>query len=584
MISAQFKSILTSFLLLVAVSISSGYNYGEHKEIGEVAFNRFYEWLVKNHFGNQNDADAFLQDWLKMEIHPETEYYIFPELSQGSNYITYGVLNALSADHEENPLYLEEMLYYRNSLTHQVVSLHNEYLKKFKTTAPNVTIAAHDIRYAIFAAIDLSHFHAYGVPFHKQIEQFDVENVREMIHPDKLEQVFSRMSKTNSIDKYITLHTAAIYLAELAGSLFYNDPGSSKTYLYYAFLFNAFADHFLQDNFSAGHFVVNRSMFNSIINNQALHDFYNKQGLDVINLKRDSWRQYGDDHFDKRFSKWKAFNTLTDLYYPYYSKESERIIDATTISLKEILEGFARSRENQDFEFIIDRIPDEVSELPAFFIDTYAVLSVIPVPYNSELARYDFSGSDLADFENKNQLLKNRNFVRNRIANSVVLGIGNSLGEKDTWRLETRLNTGAFYQAYKYNERGTKRGVADHWVGITMSYAHDFTGGEQAMDFNSLHAGLGYNLDWWVSDRKFIGLFSYLEPGVQWAGRGARLAFSPSVGVQFGPLIGVRYYNLPAGWRLPLQYLLPLKFRYTADFVSGRRNEQYLFVELDILF
>lgn len=73
-----------------------------------------------------------------------------------------------------------------------------------------------------------------------------------------------------------------IYLAELAGKYYHSAPERAGRYLHFAILYNGFADHYLQDSFSAGHPGVNRSVFQSIINDKAMHDFYSENGLMVI--------------------------------------------------------------------------------------------------------------------------------------------------------------------------------------------------------------------------------------------------------------------------------------------------------------
>lgn len=54
--------------------------------------------------------------------------------------------------------------------------------------------------------------------------------------------------------------------------------------------------------------------------------------------------------------------------------------------------------------------------------------------------------------------------------------------------------------------------------------------------------------------------------------------------IGLGSLIGIKYYNMPVWLRLPMQYLLPLKFRWTADIAKEKKAVHLLFVELDVLF
>jgi len=104
------------------------------------------------------------------------------------------------------------------------------------------------------------------------------------------------------------------------------------------------------------------------------------------------------------------------------------------------------------------------------------------------------------------------------------------------------------------------------------------------LDFNSIKGGLNYKLDWWVGNNRFLDLFSYQDIGIKWNGQETKFVYSPSVGIGLGSLIGIKYYNMPAWLRLPLQYLLPLKFRWTADIVKDKKAIHLLFIELDVLF
>ena len=74
-----------------------------------MAFHRFFEWLAASQFDSRDEAESFITTWLKMEYNEIAGFHVFPELSQKTNYITYGVLNGMSADHEKDPLTLEDL-------------------------------------------------------------------------------------------------------------------------------------------------------------------------------------------------------------------------------------------------------------------------------------------------------------------------------------------------------------------------------------------------------------------------------------------------------------------------------------------
>jgi len=60
--------------------------------------------------------------------------------------------------------------------------------------------------------------------------------------------------------------------------------------------------------------------------------------------------------------------------------------------------------------------------------------------------------------------------------------------------------------------------------------------------------------------------------------------FSPSIGLQLGSLIGINYYEWPVWLRVPIQWLLPLKFRYSAKIMADNAPEYQWIFELDLVF
>lgn len=89
---------------------------------------------------------------------------------------------------------------------------------------------------------------------------------------------------------YNTGHGVA--LAQAASS-------KSSDNLMVAYTMNAFADHFLEDSFSAGHLRTPRRQLHSTTGvadlcAKYMHDEDNAIGLDVVNPQGDSWHAYGD--------------------------------------------------------------------------------------------------------------------------------------------------------------------------------------------------------------------------------------------------------------------------------------------------
>lgn len=79
------------------------------------------------------------------------------------------------------------------------------------------------------------------------------------------------------MSKYFCIHIFAIYLAQEAGKeMCKGDTQTASNLMFYATMYEAFAEHFLQDSFASGHQMVRRGFSASAVsNNKSLHDFYN---------------------------------------------------------------------------------------------------------------------------------------------------------------------------------------------------------------------------------------------------------------------------------------------------------------------
>ena len=85
-------------------------------------------------------------------------------------------------------------------------------------------------------------------------------------------------------------------------------------------------------------------------------------------------------------------------------------------------------------------------------------------------------------------------------------------------------------------------------------------------------------MDIFVSPKRFLGLYSYFEMGIDRRNDETRFLVAPSVGIQLGSLIGVHNFNMPGWLRIPLGIILPLKFAVTCNQggrPSGRMDQQY---------
>ncbi|PSL47927.1 hypothetical protein CLV51_102787 [Chitinophaga niastensis] len=573
------------FLLLFSSTDLFAYKYGEHKEIGDKAFEKF---ILGIH--NSPYAALFLK-YLNMESDSLKGNYYFRELScEGGHLISYGVLNGLSGDHESNPLVLEEQLRFRNSVIQRIIALHNLYIATGNPAAPDSKLTKLDFNYALQAAFNISHFYEYKKTFQEQLRLFDKSIVKQCETPSLVAEVFKKLGKTNAINMYVTLHTLAIDLAEQSGGLAATHPAEAKKLLFYAFLFNGFADHFLEDAFAAGHLVVNRTILASITNNKALHDFYCKNGCVVVNKKAEIWHAYGDGEFNNDHSSWARQSSLQNVQYTTYTQESERVIEAVHLSLDDIWQAFHKSYTDTRYTPFINTIPDDKKQQANFLISNIPSLALVPIPYNSDLSTLFADQQQITPAMRKaNQPLAYRNFVRSRVANSLVIGTyGNGFTNAYFKGVDFRFNIGNFSNNYSYNSKGGKKGTFDYWLGYTVSYSLSKTGPEKGIRdlplTQQVRAGVRSNFDLWVTDKKFIGLYNYTEAGIQFIDKRASFVFVPAIGFQLASLINLNYYNMPVWLRIPAQYFLPLKFTYCAVLSPHKPTNYYSGLEMDIFF
>ncbi|MFN7706276.1 MAG: hypothetical protein ACK5OS_16790, partial [Chryseotalea sp.] len=182
-----------------------------------------------------------------------------------------------------------------------------------------------------------------------------------------------------------------------------------------------------------------------------------------------------------------------------------------------------------------------------------------------------------------------RNFIRSRVSNSIVAGITtNAFLSKHYFEgIEIRINAGTLLDNYTTPSEKGKKGTVDSWLGYTFSLASGRVLQEVEMPLYTTHlykAGIRGNTDVWITNKKFIGLFYYLESGMGVTNADKYFVISPQVGIQLGSLINVNYYNLPTAIRLPLQLILPLKFKYSFVYAGDRPHFSSTGVELDLVF
>ncbi len=596
-------------LILIITTVSYSWDYSEHKELGDAAFLRILKRLTESgYFNNQPEMLIFLENCFQMKYDPQIQNYYFYNLSHEDNIITYGTLNGLSGDHIDNPLDMNELLRYRSSTLNKIVKLQNEYLSNYETGAANMDVLGKDFNYLLLALTDLSHFHNYGTPLSQQIGEFRKDLIRKLERPFSADTVMSELKKTNSINKYISLHTFAIYLAERAGACYSSYPEKSRELMFYAIIFNSFSDHFLEDISASGHMVVNRSLLSGMINNRALHDFYNKEGVNVANLRGETWKQYGDGTLNSRFSLWKSKADYLDIEYAPFSEDTEKIINSVTESIGDIFRAFKSASSDPNHKIIFDRIPDDKAKIPDFFLSEYKSLSYTPIPFNTDVSGYNLPQDNINEIKRNTQFIPHWSFIKSRVANSISLGLGFISGDLEWREYDLRLSLGSTFYSYNYNFDRTKAWTVDYWFGPTVSFSllkgyYKNNNVELDLWAHILKGGIAYNYDIWISESRFLGIYGYIEAGwfrrhsfpnlwINEMGQYIRrevpgenhFLFSPSIGLQLGSLIGINYHEWPVWLRVPIQWLLPLKFRYSAKIMADESPEYQWIVELDLVF
>ncbi|KRT15909.1 hypothetical protein ASU31_10380 [Pedobacter ginsenosidimutans] len=510
----------------------SAYLYGEHKKIGDAAFTKF-KLACANLPNGRFFFDALLDGTGSFEN--------FGFLSDGGNPISYGVLNGLNGDHEVDPLLLKEHLRNRESVIQKIIAMHQSYIDQGQFAAPDGKLVALNMRYALLAVVNMAHFYLYGKDLRSQIAAFNPAWIKDAQDESKVAAVFRKLEKTNALTMYVTVHLVAMDLAAQAGKIKEANPMQAKLLLQQAILFNSFADHFLEDAFSSGHLVVNRSPLASFTNNKALHDFYSMKGSMVVNRGGEVWKAYGDGSLAK--------------------SGTERVVEAVELSLSEVFEAYSGKVIKQtDSDSLLEFIKP---------------LSLIPIPYNTDLDKVLPDSLITKDARNASQLLPERNFIRSRIGNSIVFGFNTRAFRSNYLQSgEFRLKFGLFSKRYEYNASGTKKGMLDYFNGYTLSYGFGNIGrfgSEQPRErVHLLKGGIRSNYDWWISDTRFLGFTSYLEGGLEFTGGKTKPVFVPSAGVQLGPLLKVNYYNMPLWLRIPAQLVLPLEVRIGSVIGNGK--------------
>ncbi len=131
----------------------------------------------------------------------------------------------------------------------------------------------------------------------------------------------AELSRQNVVANYLLHHLLALRYAALAGQQ------KNAEALRYALIYEAMAQGYLSDTFSAGHILVPMSDALSgrhRINNKQAHDFFGSEGLYVIDARGNAWRTFGDKllHWDgptHRFVMEAAKASLRECFVIFYA-------------------------------------------------------------------------------------------------------------------------------------------------------------------------------------------------------------------------------------------------------------------------
>lgn len=560
---------------------AAAWQYGEHMLIGDIAFARFMFRI------NSSPSSASFLSVMNCVKDSTRQRFFFPVWSSGHQ-VSYGVLNALSGDHVADPYLMDEQLRSSASVLQRIIHLHETYIGMGFTAAPDNKLMKADFNYLLLAASNLSHFYEYNRNFRQQLQHFDTGLIRMCQSPANMMKAMTRLNKSNALNMYATMHLAAMELAAQAGTALTRSKEESMRLLQYAFLLNGFADHFLEDAFSSGHLVVNRNILASVTNNKPLHDFYSATGTRVVNRKGEVWKAYGDGNFNNTHHAWQEADSIRDISYTPFTSEAERVIQAVDLSIEDLYLAFTGAEKAK----WIFQWPASLHQFPDHLIKHIRSFSQVPIPYNTkpETVMPD-SVAITADIRKASSPLPQRNFIRSRIANSFVFCINSEAFKARYYRGgEARLNFGSLLNKYRLNKKGEKSGTLDFWNGYTFSFSYGNYGifenkTRVRKDVSyQFRAGVRSNLDFWISNKRFIALYSYNEAGIQFVNGKGSFVFVPSIGVQPGALLNWNYYNMPSWLRIPVQYFLPLKIRYGAVISPAGEPKFFSGIDIDFVF
>ena len=606
--NTMWRARLLLVLFCVLTFSAYAWDFAEHRKIGDRAMILMPERLVAaGLFPNEAAFYALLDTVLDVHLSEDGRSFVLNELSQAPNQVTYGTLCGLAGDHVSNPLLLETGLQAHYSKTNRTLLLEADAMQHFQTGANSVELLKVNLAYGVMAIKDLSHFYSYGDDLNDHLRKIDAELIRALASPANVNDTFAKLDRLPSMSKYFCIHIFATYLAEEAGKAHLaGDAHAASDYLFYAMLYEAFAEHFLQDSFASGHQMVRRGFGASAVsNNKALHDFYNTIPVQTANLKGEIWASYGDKRLNQNMEEYIGKESYTEIRVtdpnPYklpkgdkYERETRvfyQVVNATCQSILEVWQAYHDAVQGEAKQ-ILSQLPERHEEWPAYIYAHHPVVRDFPLPFGTKLTEVPLD-SAAWDRQEELQLIVQepftRNFIRSRVANSfsftVTDGLTSTTGMGAGIGGRLSLSMFNWHRFGRANAMSARKGDVIHWLYPTISGNYFWGDMKQGRpDSWDVKAGAAYNLDLFVSPRRFLGLYAYMEMGVDRRCQETRFVAAPAIGMQLGSLLGLHTFNMPGWLRIPLSYLLPLKFTVSCNKVKGRPVEWLSAYEIDILF
>jgi hypothetical protein len=337
--------------------------YGEHKHIGDSAFAQVVGSIP-------NASSDFSGVWTDSLVKGVVVHW-FEKLSREDGtpeFVTYGDLCGLSADHVESPLRLYEEIRNDFSPLRVIVLEQHKSLGRYLAGAPDVQVALEDPSLLGMVIDDKSHFYDYKKSFKEHLEDFDIRVLDSLIALTSEPINTKELYNVTSLNKYVILHGFAIYTAQVAARTRNRDLYRLAIYI------NGYADHFLQDAFSSGHRTVHRSYLGSFLSNKFMHDFFGARGLAAINMEGQRWLSYGDGQYNR--PTWKNLNGAG-------RRQSDNMSLAIRCCSTSVAEVICASRTAPESTVVdtLRRWPKSDSAYYHFFLQRFRALRYVPVPF-----------------------------------------------------------------------------------------------------------------------------------------------------------------------------------------------------------